>query len=85
VVREAGRDPGASRSRSTVFPDVVEGRSPESSLRTAGGLSGEPQQVIDRIGEYIDGGAQRVNIAIRPPVDWEALQEYVEDVMPAFR
>jgi F420-dependent oxidoreductase-like protein len=51
----------------------------------AGGLSGEPQQVIDKIGEYIDGGAARVNIAIRPPVDWDALQEYVEDVMPAFR
>ena len=51
----------------------------------AGGLAGEPQQVIDRMGEYIDGGAQRINIAIRPPVDWDALQEYVEDVMPAFR
>jgi len=53
--------------------------------QAAGGVSGEPQQVIDRIGEYIDGGAQRVNIAIRPPVDWEALQEYIEDVMPAFQ
>jgi F420-dependent oxidoreductase-like protein len=50
-----------------------------------GGLWGEPQQVIDRIGEYVDGGASRVNIAIRPPVDWDALQSYVEDVMPAFR
>lgn len=50
-----------------------------------GGLWGEPQQVIDRIGEYVDGGAVRVNIAIRPPVDWDALQSYVEDVMPAFR
>jgi F420-dependent oxidoreductase-like protein len=50
-----------------------------------GGLWGEPQQVIDRIGEYVEGGAVRVNIAIRPPVDWDALQSYVEDVMPAFR
>jgi F420-dependent oxidoreductase-like protein len=51
----------------------------------AGGLQGEPQQVIDKMGQYIQGGAQRINIAIRPPVDWEALQEYIEDVMPAFR
>jgi alkanesulfonate monooxygenase SsuD/methylene tetrahydromethanopterin reductase-like flavin-dependent oxidoreductase (luciferase family) len=51
----------------------------------AGGLQGEPQQVIDKMGQYIEGGAQRINIAIRPPVDWEALQEYIEDVMPAFR
>jgi F420-dependent oxidoreductase-like protein len=50
-----------------------------------GGLWGEPQQVIDRIGEYVSGGASRVNIAIRPPVDWDALQSYIEDVMPAFR
>ncbi len=59
-----------------------------SRLRPAaidGGLAGEPQQVIDRIGEYVRGGARRVNIAIRPPVDWDALQSYIEDVMPAFR
>ena len=51
----------------------------------AGGVQGEPQQVIDKMGQYIEAGANRVSIAIRPPVDWEALQEYIEDVMPAFR
>ena len=50
-----------------------------------GGLVGSPQQVIDRIGEYVDAGAQQVNIAFRPPVDWQALQSYIEEVMPAFR
>jgi alkanesulfonate monooxygenase SsuD/methylene tetrahydromethanopterin reductase-like flavin-dependent oxidoreductase (luciferase family) len=50
-----------------------------------GSLWGEPQQVIDRLGEYVDAGAQGINVAIRPPVDWDALQSYIEDVMPAFR
>ncbi|HXH21915.1 MAG TPA: TIGR03560 family F420-dependent LLM class oxidoreductase [Dehalococcoidia bacterium] len=84
-----GRDPGTiEKSVNLHFLMSSRGPSDTSRLRpgaAAGGLSGEPQQVIDKIGEYIDGGAQRVNIAIRPPVDWEALQEYVEDVMPAFR
>ncbi|MFQ5380211.1 MAG: hypothetical protein ACE5EF_01125 [Dehalococcoidia bacterium] len=30
-------------------------------------------------------GLPPVNIAIRPPVDWEALQQFVTEVMPAFR
>ena len=50
-----------------------------------GGLSGTPQQVIDRIGQYIDAGAGQINIAFRPPVDDPALQQYIDKVMPAFR
>ena len=50
-----------------------------------GGLHGSPQQVIDRLGQYVVAGAERVSVAIRPPVDWDALQSYIEDVMPAFR
>jgi alkanesulfonate monooxygenase SsuD/methylene tetrahydromethanopterin reductase-like flavin-dependent oxidoreductase (luciferase family) len=50
-----------------------------------GGLWGRPQHVIDQIGEYIEAGAQRVNIAVRPPLDWDALHSYTEDVMPAFK
>jgi alkanesulfonate monooxygenase SsuD/methylene tetrahydromethanopterin reductase-like flavin-dependent oxidoreductase (luciferase family) len=50
-----------------------------------GAVWGEPQQVIDRMGEYVDAGARGINVVIRPPVDWEALQSYAEDVMPAFR
>lgn len=84
-----GRDPRSiERSVNLHFLMSSTGAADTSRLRpgaVAGGLSGEAQQVIDRIGEYIDGGAQRVNIAIRPPVDWDALQEYIEDVMPAFR
>ena len=82
-----GRDPKTiEKSVNLHFLMSSKGQQRETPFqRAGGGLSGEPQQVIDRMAEYIDGGAQRINIAIRPPVDWDALQEYVEDVMPAFR
>jgi alkanesulfonate monooxygenase SsuD/methylene tetrahydromethanopterin reductase-like flavin-dependent oxidoreductase (luciferase family) len=50
-----------------------------------GSVYGEPQQVIDRLGEYADAGAQVISVVIRPPIDWDAVQSYIEDVMPAFR
>lgn len=50
-----------------------------------GGLMGSAQQVIDRVGDYVDAGAEQVNIAIRPPVDWDALQTFIDEVMPAFK
>ena len=81
-----GRDPKSiEKSVNLHFLMSSKGVRQMDQRQSAGGLHGEPQQVIDKIGEYIEGGAQRVNIAIRPPVDWEALQEYIEDVMPAFR
>ena len=48
----------------------------------AGSLVGGAQQVIDHIGEYVDAGVQGLNIAFRPPVDWDALEEFIETVMP---
>jgi F420-dependent oxidoreductase-like protein len=49
-----------------------------------GSIWGEPQKVIETIGEYVDAGAQLVTFAVRPPLDWDALQSFIEDVMPAF-
>ena len=50
-----------------------------------GMLFGTPKQAIEQVGQYFDAGASRVTIALRAPFDWEALQGYVEDVLPAFR
>lgn len=50
-----------------------------------GSIHGSRQQVIDQLAPYIQAGAQRISIAIRPPVDWDALQSFIDDVMPAFR
>lgn len=49
-----------------------------------GMLIGTPQQVIDRIGEYIDAGAEWIIVALRAPFDMDGLQTFAEDVMPAF-
>jgi alkanesulfonate monooxygenase SsuD/methylene tetrahydromethanopterin reductase-like flavin-dependent oxidoreductase (luciferase family) len=48
-------------------------------------LFGTPKQAVERVGQYFDAGASRVTIALRVPFEWEALQGYIEDVLPAFR
>ena len=52
---------------------------------TDGAVVGTPQQTIEIIKSYQEAGAARVSIAIRPPIGWEALQAFVEEVMPALR
>ena len=56
-----------------------------SAMGEEGNVFGTSQQVIDRIAEYGKAGAQGVNIAIRPPVDWDAFEAYIEQVLPAFQ
>jgi len=55
------------------------------SFLEPGMLIGTPQQVIDRIGAYADGGAQWIILALRAPFDFEGLQVFIDEVMPAFR
>jgi alkanesulfonate monooxygenase SsuD/methylene tetrahydromethanopterin reductase-like flavin-dependent oxidoreductase (luciferase family) len=47
-----------------------------------GALLGGKQEAIDRIGEYRKVGADGLNIAFRPPVDWDSYQMFLEDVAP---
>ena len=54
-------------------------------MRSRGVVTGLPEQAIDLVGRLGDAGAHRVNIAIRPPVDWDALHAWTEQVIPAFR
>ena len=53
----------------------------------AGGpqLFGTASEVVDRIDEYADAGAQGLNIALRAPFNFEALQAFAEEVLPAFK
>ena len=39
-----------------------------------GCLTGSDEQVLDRIGQYIEAGANQVNIALRAPFDLDALE-----------
>ena len=57
---------------------------PVAEERAGGQLLGSPDEAIERICRYSDAGLRRVNVAIRPPVDWEALQAFAEQVIPAF-
>jgi F420-dependent oxidoreductase-like protein len=54
------------------------------TMRTRGVVIGAPAEAIDLVGRYAEAGAARVNIAIRPPVDWDALQAWASEVIPAF-
>jgi alkanesulfonate monooxygenase SsuD/methylene tetrahydromethanopterin reductase-like flavin-dependent oxidoreductase (luciferase family) len=52
--------------------------------RRLGALTGTAQEVIDRIGEYMEVGANGLNIAFRAPIDWEAFEAYIDRVLPLF-
>lgn len=41
-----------------------------------GVLTGSHEQVIDRIGQYVEAGADQVNIALRAPFDLEVLEQF---------
>ena len=56
---------------------------PDSHRR--GAMLGGKQEAIDRIAEYQAVGAGGLNIAFRPPVDWESYQLFLEEVAPAFK
>ncbi len=47
-------------------------------------LAGTPAEAVDTIGKYVDAGAQGLNIAFRPPIDWEAFEAFIEQVLPHF-
>lgn len=50
-----------------------------------GMILGTSQDAIERLGTLADMGADQVNVSVRAPFDWEGLQAFVEDVLPAFR
>lgn len=47
-------------------------------------LTGSTDQIVERIGEYADAGAQAVNVALRAPFDVESLDRFAAEVLPAF-
>ncbi len=53
--------------------------------RYHGQILGTPEQAIDQIGQFIEAGAEQINLAMRAPFDMEATQAFIEQVMPAFK
>lgn len=76
-----GRDPGdvmrtvnvgiawTDESLKAQFGLLAEGVRP-------GVLTGSDEQVIDRIGQYAEQGAQQINLALRAPFDRDALERF---------
>jgi probable F420-dependent oxidoreductase len=48
-------------------------------------LQGSTQEVVDRVAEYRDAGAEWVIVALRAPFDTEGLDRFAEEVLPALR
>ncbi|HEY4669303.1 MAG TPA: TIGR03560 family F420-dependent LLM class oxidoreductase [Tepidiformaceae bacterium] len=53
-------------------------------MRGRGVVTGLPQQARELVQRYAEAGAARVNIAIRPPVDWDAVEAWAAEVIPSF-
>jgi F420-dependent oxidoreductase-like protein len=47
-------------------------------------LIGSTQEIVDRVAEYRDAGADRVIVALRAPFDTDGLDRFAADVLPAF-
>ncbi len=54
------------------------------AFRTRGAVTGTPPEAIDALAPYAAAGVDRINIALRPPLDWDALQAWSEEIIPAF-
>ena len=76
-----GRDPAEIRTAVNVGLAWTE----ESLRQQFGGLAdfvrpgvltGSDDEVVDRIGQYVDAGADQVNLALRAPFDEEALDRF---------
>jgi F420-dependent oxidoreductase-like protein len=77
-----GRDDAAVRAEEEKLPSMFGGL---TELVKPGILVGTPARIIDRIGEYARAGAEWVILAVRAPFDWDGLEIFTRDVMPAFR
>ena len=74
-----GRDPGAIRCAVNVglawTEDSLHAQFGQiADYVRAGCLTGSDEHVLDRIGQYVDAGADQVNIALRAPFDLDAIE-----------
>jgi F420-dependent oxidoreductase-like protein len=66
--------------------EVLEADWGQMAERTAkGALLCTPDNAVERIMEYVEAGADEINIALRAPWNAEALDAYLGDVMPRVR
>lgn len=78
---DAGRDPSEIRRAINVglaFTDesLHQQFGNLAEMVRPGVLTGSDEQIIDRIGQYVEAGADQVNIALRAPFDLESLEKF---------
>ncbi len=69
---------------STVGDAIVKRFGVNSEMVRPGILAGSPAQITDRVGQYVDAGAEWVILALRAPFEMDALEAFVSDVVPSF-
>lgn len=86
-----GRDPAAIR-RSLTFRAVIrDGNTisssaiPHAADRRECLSVGGAQQLVDRLGRYADIGVEDFVLAARPPVDFETVERFAQEVAPILR
>lgn len=94
-----GRDPASIRRginlQFMLAVDEAQARRTEEQVRDqwgglagrvmAGGLTGTPDRAVERIAEYVDAGADAINVALRAPWPAESLDAWLDDVAPRAR
>ena len=83
LCEKVGRDPAQIESSANVAFLMGARRVPDAA-RSGGVLAGSPQEVSDRLGAYERAGLGGINLALRPPVDWDAFESFIANVLPAF-
>ena len=82
---DVGRDPAEVRCTVNVGMAYTEQSLAEQFGRIKdmvrpGVLFGSDEQMLDRIGEYVEAGAEQINIAMRAPFDPDALERFAKAV-----
>ena len=72
---------GVERERAKIAADW----GPQADRIAEGSLLCTPASAAERIMAYVDNGADAVNVALRAPWEAEALDAYLEEVVPAVR
>ena len=76
-----GVTPSQARRKRRQF---LESYGERAVVQEIGMLFGTPSEVVARVGEYVRAGAQGLNIVVRAPFDLEALQAFIEEVIPVY-
>jgi alkanesulfonate monooxygenase SsuD/methylene tetrahydromethanopterin reductase-like flavin-dependent oxidoreductase (luciferase family) len=99
LCEQAGRDPATLQRSVNVMFNIATDAAAEQRIEAdleaqwgdmadrviGGALLGTPDRATSRILEYVDAGADGVNVALRAPIDADALGAYLSDVVPAVR